>query len=83
MKRGFGGRQVLGYLVKYCPMLRMRSFGGPGGRAYPMPSQRVENLKITPQPKPELVNSFPESSRTSAQRDAWSPNHPVPFICDR
>ena len=36
-------------------MLQMRSFGGPGRRASPGPSRRVENLKITPQPKPDSL----------------------------
>jgi hypothetical protein len=81
MKRGFGGRQLLGYFVKYCPMLRMRSFGGPGGRAFPVPSRKVGNLKITPQSKPDssvvfrsrpgqFVFNCPMPSRNSPERHA-------------
>jgi len=50
MKGGFGGRQLLGYFVKYCPMLRMRSFGGPGGRACPGHSRRGEGSEISKSP---------------------------------
>ena len=50
MKRGFGGRQLLGYFVKYCPMLRMRSLGGPRGQACPGPGRRVERSDISTSP---------------------------------
>jgi len=48
-------------------LLQMRSFGGTGGRASPGPSRRVENLKITPQPKPDS-----RASRVARASSPWS-----------
>jgi hypothetical protein len=56
MKGGFGGRELLGYLVKYCPMLRMRSFWGSRRASLAWArskGRRIGDLKITPQPKPD------------------------------